>query len=151
MTTPAELQQYLHEHIPLSRAMQVSVVSLDADAATLQAPLAPNINHRETAFGGSISTLAILAAWSLLQTRLAGQRVPFRLVIQRNDMDYLLPITDTFSATATLVDPAAWDRQLRMLARRGVARFAVEAQVRAGGELAGRFSGEFVALAHSRE
>jgi len=45
--TPLELERYLHEHIPLSRAMQVSVVSVQPESVVLSAPLAPNINHRE--------------------------------------------------------------------------------------------------------
>ena len=67
---PDQLERYLHEHIPLSKAMGVSVLSVGEEAVTLRAPLAPNINHRETVFGGSASALAILAAWSLLHTRL---------------------------------------------------------------------------------
>ncbi len=56
--TPSELQTYLHTHIPLSKAMEVEVVQATPDIIELRAPLAPNINHRGTAFGGSISTLA---------------------------------------------------------------------------------------------
>ena len=56
------LENYLHEHIPLSKAMGVTVRSVSGEAVTLAAPLAPNINHRETVFGGSASALAILAA-----------------------------------------------------------------------------------------
>ena len=67
-----DLERYLHEHIPLSKAMQVSVVSVDTDGVTLRAPLAPNINHQDTVFGGSASAVAILAGWSLLHTRLAA-------------------------------------------------------------------------------
>jgi thioesterase domain-containing protein len=61
--TPIELERYLHEHIPLSHAMRVGVVTVDAGTVVLRAPLEPNINHRETVFGGSASALAILAAW----------------------------------------------------------------------------------------
>lgn len=60
----ADLQAYLHRQIPLSAAMQVSVVSATLDSVVLSAPLAPNINHKYTAFGGSVSALGILAAWS---------------------------------------------------------------------------------------
>jgi thioesterase domain-containing protein len=60
------LEEYLHGHIPLSRAMQVSVRELTDELVVLGAPLAPNMNHRSTVFGGSASALAILAAWSLL-------------------------------------------------------------------------------------
>jgi thioesterase domain-containing protein len=57
----AELERYLHQHIPLSEAMQVSVVEVHPEHVVLSAPLAPNINHRETVFGGSASAVAILA------------------------------------------------------------------------------------------
>lgn len=60
-----DLEQYLHEHIPLSRAMGVEVQEADWNGVTLRAPLAPNNNHRETVFGGSASAVAILAAWAL--------------------------------------------------------------------------------------
>jgi len=51
--TGLELESYLHAHIPLTRAMQVSVVSVEPDSVLLSAPLAPNTNHRDTVFGGS--------------------------------------------------------------------------------------------------
>lgn len=63
------LEKYLHEHIPLSKAMQVSVIEAGQNKVILSAPLAPNINHVGTAFGGSESTVAILAAWSLPHVR----------------------------------------------------------------------------------
>ncbi|MGZ3160114.1 MAG: YiiD C-terminal domain-containing protein, partial [Burkholderiaceae bacterium] len=95
---PNELEQYLHDHIPLSRAMQVSVVSVQSDSVILRAPLAPNINHQDTIFGGSASAVAILAAWALVQTRLKTAGISNRLVIQRNTMNYELPIAGTFTA-----------------------------------------------------
>ena len=61
-----ELEHYLYEHIPLSLAMQISVIDVRDDGVTLRAPLAPNINHTNTIFGGSASAVAILAAWSKL-------------------------------------------------------------------------------------
>ncbi|POZ63528.1 YiiD C-terminal domain-containing protein [Chromobacterium alticapitis] len=141
-----ELQTYLHEHIPLSRAMEASVLTLDPDGVTLGAPLAPNINHRATVFGGSASALAILAAWSLLHTRLRDQGLSATLVIQRNSMEYEKPIAGAFTARSALADPDDWPRFVNMLARKGRARIAVTAQLRCEGVAAGRLMGEFVAL-----
>lgn len=145
--TPLEVERYLHEHIPLSRAMQVAVVSMESESVVLQAPLGPNINHRDTVFGGSASTLAILAAWSLLHTRLRGEGISSRLVIQRNTMDYLEPILGSFTARATLTDPEDWARFERMLSRKGKARVTVSSVLEHEGRVVGRFGGEFVALA----
>lgn len=147
--TDSALQNYLHEHIPLSRAMCVQVVSVLPEAVVLSAPLAPNINHRETVFGGSASALAILAAWSLLHTRLRAEGIDCRLVIQRNTMEYSLPIQGTFYARSALEHPEQWQRFRNLLSRRGKARIAVVAVLEFDGERAGAFSGEFVAIAQT--
>lgn len=141
-----QLEAYLHAHIPLSAAMQVSVVSASSDCVTLAAPLAPNINHRSTAFGGSISTLAILSAWSLVNLRLKAEDLHTRLVIQSNRMEYDAPIESDFTATATLADAAAWLLFVKMLRRKGRARIVVKSVVRCGDVVGGRFEGEFVAF-----
>ncbi|MDD2925876.1 YiiD C-terminal domain-containing protein [Rhodoferax sp.] len=146
--SPQALAQYLHDHIPLSKAMQVSVQTLQDNAVVLAAPLAPNINHRDTVFGGSASALAILSAWSLLHTRLSAAGISSRLVIQRNSMSYDLPIDGAFTARASLAQPQDWAPFTRMLARKGKARITVVSVLEdGGGQVAGRFSGEFVALA----
>lgn len=146
MTADRALQRYLHEHIPLSAAMGVSVLHLSDEKAVLAAPLQPNINHRDSVFGGSASALAILSAWSLVHTRLEGAGIHSRLVIQRNSIEYSKPIFGEFSASATLVDPGKWPLFLRMLERKGRARVAVASVLLYEGQAAGTFEGEFVAF-----
>lgn len=144
--TPQVLEDYLHAHIPLSRAMQVQVERISPEQVMLNAPLAPNINHRATVFGGSASAVAILAAWSLLHTRLRSEGIATRLVIQSNAMHYDAPIDGTFSAISRLEEPEKWDLFKRTLTRRGKARIRVLAELHFAGQVAGRFEGEFVAL-----
>jgi thioesterase domain-containing protein len=143
--SPAQLEQYLHEHIPLSRAMQVSVLEVGHEEVVVAAPLAPNINHSETVFGGSASAVAILAAWALLHTRLHDAGITGRLVIQRNSMAYRLPIQGDFAARSS-VSAEAWQKFLRMLARKDIARITVSATLEYMGQAVGDFQGEFVAL-----
>lgn len=142
-----ELESYLHAHIPLSAAMQVAVRAVDADGVTLAAPLAPNINHRETVFGGSASAVAILAAWSLLHTRLLADGLHVRLVIQSNTMDYDKAIFGDFTARSSLAEPDQWPRFMRMLARMRRGRLRVNSVLQSDGAVVGRMTGEFVALA----
>jgi len=144
--SPSELEKYLHDHIPLSKAMEVGVIQVQPETVILSAPLVPNINHRDTVFGGSASAVAILAAWSLLHTRLSGEGIASRLVIQRNTMSYELPIDGTFTAEAAIESAEAWGQFLRMLKRRGKARITVTSILNFDGKVAGRFEGEFVAL-----
>ena len=146
---PGELAQYIHERIPLSKAMGVSVVAVEDDAITLQAPLEPNLNHRQTVFGGSASALAILASWALLHVRLRSEGIADHLVIQRNVIEYEHPILGQFTARSMLERTDAWKPFTDTLARRGKARITVLALLEYMGRTAGRFSGQFVALERS--
>ncbi len=149
--TPIELERYLHEHLPLTKAMQASVVNLKPGEVTLGAPLAPNINHQKGVFGGSAATLATTAAWSLVQTQLVTAEVAGQVVIQRNTMDFVLPMMGTFFARAFLPHPEAWPKFVQMLKRRGRARITVSAELSCDGQVSGHFEGEFVALDSGRE
>lgn len=144
--SPGELERYLHEHIPLSRAMGTAVVSANEAEVLLRAPLAPNINHRETVFGGSASALCILAAWSLVHVRLANAGLPSRVVIQRNEMNYARPVEGEFQARASVRDAGGWDAFVKLLRRRGKARIALVATLEGHDGIAGDFAGEFVAV-----
>jgi thioesterase domain-containing protein len=144
--SPRSLERYLHRHIPLSRDMAVSVVSIEDDTVTLGAPLPPNINHRKTVFGGSASALAMLAAWSLLHVRLGGVDNPSRLVIQRNTMEFTQPITAAFTARSVLAQAGQWPQFIRTLERRGKGRVTAVVELEQDGQLVGTFRGEFVAL-----
>jgi thioesterase domain-containing protein len=143
---PSDLQRYLRDHIPISAAMGVEVVAATEKEVVLRAPLDPNINHRDTVFGGSASAVAILAAWSLVHLRLRQAGISTRIVIQRNTQDHDLPIPGTFTARSFIDDPLRWGRFLKTLQRRGRARIAVSALLEHKGVVAGRFEGVFVAL-----
>lgn len=141
-----QLQEYLHTHIPLSKAMQVEAVVVEPETVILAAPLAPNINHRETVFGGSAAAIATLAAWSLIHTRLVSAGLASRLVIQRSNMQYDAPIAGEFRARAFAPTEQTWDDFLRMLRKKGRARIVISAALEYEGQSVGRFEGEFVAL-----
>lgn len=145
MTAP-ELETFLHERIPLSRAMQVTVHEASPRQVVLGIPLLPNINHQDTVFGGSASALAILAAWSLLHTKLAAAGYKTRLVIQRNTMSYEQPIMGNFTARALAPAGDAWGAFTRMLERKGRARISVSSTLWYEGHEVGHFEGDFVAL-----
>ena len=141
-----ELEQYLHESIPLSKAMGVQVRKSNPEHVVLAAPLTPNVNHQFTVFGGSASAVAILAAWSLLHVRLkqAGMRV--RLVIQQNTMKFERPIADKFLASSAVIDLPAWEKFQEMLKRKHRARITLKVTIRCHRENVGEMLGEFVAL-----
>jgi thioesterase domain-containing protein len=134
-----DLQRFLQDD-PLSTAM-LDVVAAEPDGVTLGAPLEPNINHRDTVFGGSAAAVAILSAWGLLFVRLREAHPNATIVIQRHAMRHLRPITGAFTASSFLADPGAWDKFVATYQRRKLARIAVRASLRCREELVGELDG----------
>jgi thioesterase domain-containing protein len=142
----AKVEQYLHEHIPLSKAMAVSVASINENGVILSAPLLPNINHRSTVFGGSISAVAILSAWTLVHVQLQILAIPSRIVIQSNSVEYIKPVQDEFQAHCVTPPQRSWQRFISAVSKRGKGRIVLEVELYAQGLQVGKFQGEYVAL-----
>lgn len=140
------VEQYLHEHIPIANAMEVTVTSIDNHGVILSAPLAPNINHRNTVFGGSISTLAILSAWTFVHIQLQLLNIASRIVIQSNSLEYTNPAVGDFQAHCLAPDTKAWQRFITALSKRGKGRIILLSEVYSKDVLVGRFQGKYVAL-----
>jgi len=146
MDTVKTIQDYLHEHIPLSKAMGTTVQKADSSGVLLSAPLEPNINHRETVFGGSASSLAILAAWSVVHFGLKREGLRCRVVIQKNTMSYDKPMAGAFTARCNAPDGETWQRFVATVKRKKMARIAVTSVLEYADEATGTMDGVFVAI-----
>ena len=110
--------------------MCVEVLEATRERVRLAAPLAPNVNHRGTVFGGSAAALATLAAWALLHLRLAAEGYGGRLVIRRSTVDFEQPIAGGFEAAAEAPDDERWRRFSAAVARGRPARIEMQATLR---------------------
>ncbi len=144
MRSEQAVEDYLHREIPLSAAMQVRVVSAAPNRVELSAPLAPNINHRDTVFGGSAVSVATLACWTLLHERMMAANLAAHLVIQRAGMEYLKPIAGDFRAVASLDSDAPWTRLERSFQKAGKARISLTSELFYDDAVVGAFTGDFV-------
>ena len=144
--TAASLQASLHQRIPLSRAMGVRVRVATPAAVVVEAPLAPNVNHSGTVFGGSAAAVAVLAAWSLVEVRLEAAGRPARIVIRRSGMDFERPITADFVATASAPADDEWTRLLQALERGRMGRIAVRSVLTCADARVGELEGEFAVI-----
>ena len=140
------VERYLHQYIPLSAAMGVQVRTATVEHVKLAAPLAPNVNHTETVFGGSAAALATLSAWTLLHLRLEDAGLDARLVIQRSRMEYEKPIPGDFEAICDFGDDSAWEHFKVTFAKRGRARLTLRARLVHRASQVASFEGDFVAL-----
>ncbi|NJL80546.1 MAG: thioesterase [Richelia sp. RM2_1_2] len=142
----AEVENYLHQHIPLSKYMEVKVKQIDENGITLQAPLIPNINHRSTVFGGSICALAILSGWTLVHTNLQTLSLSSRIVIQRNSIEYLQPIDGDFLAFCPFPSTQVWQKFINILLQKSKSRIELNVDVLKDRVKAASFTGVYVAI-----
>ena len=138
------LERYMHAHIPLAAQMQARVAAWDAEGLTLKAPLAPNINHERSAFGGSLASLMTLACWGYLWLQLEGEP-GMHIVVNEAELKYLKPVTGELVARCLTPAAAGLQAFLDALKRRGKARIKLTAEIRQGDELATFYTGSFVA------
>ena len=141
------LQQEILQDIPLARAMQLRIAASDDNQLTLAAPLAPNINDKGCAFGGSLASLLTLAGWSLMVLRLRAAGEDCDVFVQDSQLRYLAPVWGDLCATAQIVDGESWQAFFNALNSRGKGRLRVAASVPAAdGTPATTLEARFVAL-----
>lgn len=110
-------------------AMGLRIVEATGERLRLHAPLAPNINDKGCAFGGSLTSLMTLAGWGLITLRLAEVGIEADVFVADSEIRYRAPLYADLEATAALVDGESWQVFLDTLRSRGRARLGVLAEV----------------------
>ena len=129
MTATVDFERALLTDIPLAQAMQLQVRDYDGQQLTLTAPLAPNVNDKGCAFGGSLLSLLTLAGWGLIVLKLRELNTRCDVYVQDSQVRYLAPVWEDFVAQARLADGESWDEFMRALQVRGRARLRVTCRV----------------------
>lgn len=146
-TSTSLLEQTLRK-IPLAAAMQIAVRAYDGDRLVLAAPLAPNVNDKGCAFGGSLASLLTLAGWGLILLKLEAAHIECDIYVQDSSIRYLAPLwSDLRAHAAVAADEPSWGSFLATLAARGRARLRVACRAPAEtGDDACTLDARFVAI-----
>jgi thioesterase domain-containing protein len=141
----AFLQDRIDREIALAKPMGVIVESAGDAGVILRAPLAPNANHKGTAFGGSLYSLAVLAGWAWLTRYLAARHINADGVIQESSMQFLAPVHGELCARSLAPADGEPDKFHKMLMRAGRGRIRLRVEMHHGQKLAAVFDGLFAA------
>lgn len=125
--------------------MGLKVLEVSSQHAVVHVPLAANLNHVQTVFGGSLYSAAALSCYALFQViaRDAGG-LNDNLVIQEGHIHYLLPVASDFTARARLSAGESTAFFIEALRKHGKARLKLEATVTSSGKDCANFSGVYV-------
>src|SRR5689334_10249031 len=124
-----ELQETLIQEIPITQHLGITVESYEDHRLILSAPLAQNINHKGTAFAGSLNALLTLAGWGQLWLILKERHIPGKIVIQDSSSSYLLPVDDDFRAICPRPSSGHIARLENTLKKYNRARIELQAEI----------------------
>lgn len=139
------LQQILNKEIPITQTLQIKVSRWQDQQLTLDLPLAPNINHMSSAFGGSLYCGAVLAGWGWMHLQLKELGVTNgHIVIQNGEISYPLPVLG--DATIICYPPSAesWERFKKMFKRHNKGRLELKSVIFYENKESVIFNGQFV-------
>ncbi|WP_339481425.1 MULTISPECIES: YiiD C-terminal domain-containing protein [unclassified Pseudomonas] len=141
------LESILHHDIPLTRDMGLKVLDWQARQLHLSLPLAANVNHKSTMFGGSLYCGAVLGGWGWLHLALREEGIEDgHIVIQEGQISYPLPVTRDATVVCQAPEEKVWKRFLATYRRYGRARLALQTRVMNTGseDVAVQFEGQYV-------
>ena len=87
--------------------MQIALRDYDGDALTLTAPLAPNVNDKGCAFGGSMASLLTLAGWGLIELVLRAEGQDCDIYVGNSELRYQGPVWGELRGIARFVESDA--------------------------------------------
>ena len=121
-STTGQALQRLQAHydgMPPVATMQVSVAGWDGRRLALSAPLAAHVNDKGCAFGGSLVSLATLAAWGLVTLQVEAAGLDADVFVAASEVRYRAPLFADLRAEARLEDGASWQDFIDTLRARG--------------------------------
>lgn len=139
-----KLQDVLHSEIPLTKEIGITVSDYTGDSLTLQAPLDKNLNHKCTAFGGSLYSVSVLSGWGLLYLLLKEHDLVGHIVIQESNTKFIKPVEFELVATCSFGSVVQKEKFIKMFKRKGVARIQLESRITYDNESHVIFNGSYV-------
>lgn len=150
--TARQLETRIRDEIPLARAIDLGIHAWNGNMLVMTAPLAPNVNDKGCAFGGSLSSLMTVAGWALVVLALESRDLNCDVFVGRSEAVYRAPVWSDFEAHATLVESADWEAFFATLSRRGKARISLQCRIQETGSdtACATLSADFVAKQRDR-
>lgn len=124
-----KLKQFFIDHLPITQFMGLEVESYDGDTLILTAPLEPNINDKQTAFGGSLYNTAVMACWGMIYLKTQEKNIQCNQVVTEGSMKYIAPVDGRIRAICHSPSEDELTSFFEHFERKGKARISLEAAI----------------------
>jgi thioesterase domain-containing protein len=141
-----ELENLLHDKIPMAKLMGTRILSIDGLRLNLALPLSINRNHKQTLFGGSLYSGSALACygmflWGLREAGITSEDI----VIAEGNIKYAHPVDVDAEIIAEWPDIETRTAFFQTLQKKGKARIEMRANIITEKSICATFTGQFVA------
>lgn len=117
-----QLETLVHQEIPITKALDIHIAELSQQSIRVTAPFETNKNLHNTAFAGSIYTVATIAGWSLVSSIAANHQLQGSVVLAKAEIQYKKPINGELIAECILDDQQLLDNFVASFKRKKRAR-----------------------------
>ncbi|MCO1602085.1 YiiD C-terminal domain-containing protein [Desulfosporosinus nitroreducens] len=137
-------QQLLYEQIPITEKMGFEVIEFKPSSVKILAKLEPNLNHKCTAFGGSINSLMTMCGWAAVFVNIKEFDSNSHIVIQRSNIEYFSPINMDFIAECKIEKQEVIEKLLITYKKFNRARIKLNVFCREDNKVLSKFEGQYV-------
>lgn len=141
-----KLNEFFDQHLPLTGFMGLRLDSYDGRRLALSAPLAPNINDKSTAFGGSLYNAAVLACWGFVYLKTLEHELVCNQVVAEGHIKYLAPVQGDIRAVCEQPGDDAIQHLIETFRSHGKASIRLQSVIECGGRRAVEFEGRYALL-----
>lgn len=124
-----KLKQFFLDHLPITQFMGLEVESYNGDTLILTAPLEPNINDKQTAFGGSLYNAAVMACWGMVYLKTQEKNIDCNQVVAEGSVKYIAPVTGRLRAICHAPSDEALNDFFDSFDEKGRAKISLDAVI----------------------
>ncbi|AOE50832.1 YiiD C-terminal domain-containing protein [Kangiella sediminilitoris] len=145
---PQQLEALVHREIPITKALEIHIANLTAQSIQVTAPFETNKNIHNTAFAGSIYTVATIAGWSLVNSIAANNQLSGSVVLAKADIQYKKPINGKIVAECSIDDEQLIEQFIRSFQRKNRARINLAIHLNEDSETKAILNANFALVGH---
>lgn len=141
-----EIDNILRDKIKLYEHLGIEVLEITSHKAHFRVSLEKNLNHKGTAFGGSLYATGVMSAYALVLAGLKHYQIATdNIVISKGEISYLRPVDTDFDVIASFDSLAQEENFFAQLKKSKRTKDTVKVQILGeGGSLKASLFGTFV-------
>ncbi len=126
--------------------MGIEVEKYDGNILRLSAPLTPNINDKQTAFGGSLFCVCVLSCWGMVYLKTQEKAITCNQVVTDSNISYLKPVGGKIIAECKSPSNEELESFFSAYEAKGKSKISLQSKIVCDNKTAVNFSGQYAII-----